>query len=110
MIPDRYDILRYAEKRNRDMPEPLLEWLLLHFSDEMWPGQYDETLLESLVDLYCDAYAKNPGYYKLPSPAAFYKQRYQDAKDMILDLLLTIEDQEKEIDAYREQLEEHGLL
>ena len=24
--------------------------------------------------------------------------------------LLTIEDQEKEIDAYREQLEEHGLL
>ena len=110
MIPDMKFISDCAKKHGHEPDDRILKWLSLYFSDEMWPGQYDELLLDSLIDLYCMSYEKQPEIFKIPTPADFYKKRYSDAKDVIIDLMSTIDTLESEIDDYRDQLEKAGIL
>jgi hypothetical protein len=110
MIPDRNFIRDCARRKNRELSPHMEEWLLIHFSDELYPGQYDESLLEDLIVLYCDSYNQGNYDFPIPSPTELLTERYEDAKDFILDLMDTAQHYEKLCATYEDRLRKYSLL
>lgn len=110
MIPDRTFLRRYAQKHNLALPRELEDWLLVHFEDEPYEDFNTSSILEDIVCLYCQSYARGRLDVTIPDPLTRLKERCDDLKDLITDLRVDIAYLQGLCDKYERILEEHNLL
>lgn len=110
MIPDRAFIRHCAEKRHRSLPIELENWIFVRFEDEPFEDFFDADTMENLVCMFCDHYAAGRLDVSIPDPLTRWKERCENYKDLIQDLLIDNQQLSKENDLYRDILKEHGLI
>ena len=110
MIPDRTFLHRCAQKHNLALPRELENWLLVHFEDEPYEDFNTASILEDMVCLYCQSYARGRLDVTIPDPLTRLKERCDDLKDLITDLRVDIAYLQDLCDKYERILEEHNLL
>ena len=110
MIPDRTFLRRCAQKHNRALPRELEDWLLVHFEDEPYEDFNTASILEDIVCLYCQSYARGRLDVTIPPPLTRLKERCDGLKDLILDLRVDVAYLQELCDKYEHILKEHNLL
>ena len=110
MIPDRTFLRRCAQKHNRARPRELEDWLLVHFEDEPYEDFNTASILEDIVCLYCQSYARGRLDVTIPDPLTRLKERCDDLKDLITDLRVDVAYLQELYDKYERILKEHNLL
>ena len=110
MIPDRNFLRRCAHNNNLNLPQELEDWLLVHFEDEPNEDFHTASILEDMVCLYCQSYARGRLDVTIPDPLTRLKERCDDRKDLITDLRVDIAYRQGLCDEHEHILKEHGLL
>ena len=110
MIPDRTFLRRCAQKHNLALPRELEYWLLVHFEDEPYEDFNTASILEDIVCLYCQSYARGRLDVTIPDPLTRLKERCDDLKDLITDLRVDVAYLQELCDKYERTLKEHNLL
>ena len=110
MIPDRTFLRRYAQKHNLALPRELEDWLLVHFEDEPYEDFNTSSILEDIVCLYCQSYARGRLDVTIPDPLTRLKERCDDLKDLITDLRVDVAYLQELCDKYERNQKEHNLL
>ena len=110
MIPDRNFLRRCAQKNNLELPRELEDWLLVHFEDEPYEDFNTASILEDIVCLYCQSYARGRLDVTIPDPLTRLKERCDDLKDLITDLRVDVAYLQELCDKYERILKEHNLL
>ena len=110
MIPDRIFLRRCAQKNNLELPRELEDWLLVHFEDEPYEDFNTASILEDIVCLYCQSYARGRLDVTIPDPLTRLKERCDDLKDLITDLRVDVAYLQELYDKYERILKEHNLL
>lgn len=110
MIPDRTFLRHCAQKHNLALPRELENWLLVHFEDETYEDFHTASILEDMVCLYCQSYARGRLDVTIPDPLTRLKERCDNLKDLITDLLVDIVYLQELCNEDKRILKEHGLL
>ena len=110
MIPDRTFLRHCAQKHNLAFPRELENWLLVHFEDETYEDFHTASIREDMVCLYCQSYARGRLDVTIPDPLTRLKERCDDLKDLITDLLVDIVYLQELCNEDERILKEHGLL
>ena len=110
MIPDRNFLRRCAHKNYLSLPRELEDCLLVHFEDEPYEDFNTASVLEDMVRMYSQAYASGRLDVTIPDPMTCLRERYEDLKDLIMDLRVDISYFLGLCDNYEHILKEHDLL
>ena len=110
MMPDSTFLRHCAQKHNLALPRGLEDWLLVHFEDEPYEDFHTASILEDMVCLYCQSYARGRLDVTIPGPLTRLKERCDDLKDLITDLRVDIAYLQELCDKYERILKEHNLL
>ena len=88
MIPDRTFLRRCAQKHNLALARELEDWLLVYFEDEPYEDFNTASILEDIVCLYCQSYARGRLDVTIPDPLTRLKERCDDLKDRKRQILM----------------------
>ena len=110
MIPDRAFLRLCAQKHNLALPRELENWLLVHFKDEPYEDFYTACILEDMICMYCQSYARGRLDVTIPDLSTRLKERCDDLKYLIKDLRVDIVYLQDLCDKYEHILKEHNLL
>ena len=91
------------------LPCELENCLLVHFEDEPYEDFNMTSILEDMVCLYCQSYARGRLDVTIPDPLTRLKERCDDLKDLITDLRVDIAYLQELCDKYELILKEHNL-
>lgn len=110
MIPTADFLRECADRCNRYLPDELLQWILVMFNDEPFEDFYDAYTMEGLVCGFCDSYSQGLLDVTIPSPEKLLRDRYEDLKAMVADMLIDLQYLQEMNNRYEEILKEHHLL
>lgn len=110
MIPNKTFLRRCAQKHSFALSRKLEDWLLVHFQDEPYEDFNAASILETMICLYCQSYARGKLDVTIPDPLIRLKERCDDLKDLITDLRVGIAYLQELCNKYERILEEHNLL
>lgn len=73
------------------------KWFLTEYEDEPYPDFYDKQCLEELFHMFYKQYLNDALDITIKSPYKRLKERYEDLKDFIFDLMVDIDALEQEL-------------
>ena len=110
MRPDRPFLRSCARKHNLALPCELEDWLLVHFEDEPYEDFNTASILEDVICLYCQSYARGRLDVTIPDPITRLKDRCDDLKDLITYLRVDVAYLQDLRDKYERIPKEYDLL
>ena len=109
MTITRHLIDRTAFYRGLDIPDDLREWLVREYEWEPFEGFWEESVLEELITLHCQAYWMGNIDTVPPSPAKLWKERFIELHDFVSDMMIDYNELSRCYNQALEVLEEHGI-